>query len=52
MLSDIVWPAVLLYCEINDNQILLNIECSELKNLVDIVMKVKPTWSIRTDCYY
>ena len=36
MLSDIVWPAVLLYCEINDNQILLNIECSELKNLVDI----------------
>ena len=38
MLSDIVWPAVLLYCEINDNQILLNIECSELKNLVDIVM--------------
>ena len=41
--SDIVWPAVLLYCEINDNQILLNIECSELKNLVDIVMKVKPT---------
>ena len=36
MLSDIVWPAVLLYCEINDNRILLNIECSELKNLVDI----------------
>ena len=36
MLSDIVWPAVLLCCEINDNQILLNIECSELKNLVDI----------------
>ena len=36
MLSDIVWPAVLLHCEISDNQILLNIECWELKNLVDI----------------
>ena len=43
MLSDIVWPAVLLYCEINDNQILLNIECPELKNVVVILMKVKPT---------
>ena len=43
MLSAIVWPAVLLYCEINDNHILLNIECSDLKNLLDIVMKVKPT---------
>ena len=52
MLSDIVWPAVLLYCESSDNQILLNLKCSELKNLVDIVMKVKPTSSIRTNCYY
>ena len=27
---------------LNENQILLNIECSELKKLVDFVMKVTP----------
>ena len=36
-------PAVWFYCQINDNQILLNIECSELKNLLAIVMKVAPS---------
>ena len=51
-ISDNVWLAVWLYCESNDNQILPNIECSELKKSVDFVMKVKPTSSIRTNCYY
>ena len=52
MFSDNVWPAVWLYCESNDDQILLNIECSELKKWVDIVIKKTPTSSIRTNWYY
>ena len=45
LLSDNVRLAVWLYCQINDNQILLLIKCSELKTLFHaIVMKVTPTY--------